>query len=128
LPRHTRHNRSRTKSLAYREHKKERLCKEQIWKIDVLTPDVLLPVTNADNTFGVLISIRSLAFQQTVQFLPDSIVYSDIFSFYNVLDVPNSKLFSEQKNYINGIENFWNLAKRHMRRFNGIPAVHFHLF
>ncbi|MFM8859830.1 MAG: IS1595 family transposase, partial [Methylocystis sp.] len=28
----------------------------------------------------------------------------------------------------NGIENFWNQAKRHLRRFNGIPREHFHLF
>ncbi len=28
----------------------------------------------------------------------------------------------------NGIENFWNQAKRHMRRFNGVPVSHFHLF
>jgi transposase len=30
--------------------------------------------------------------------------------------------------HINGIENFWNQAKRHLRRFNGIPAAHFPLF
>ena len=27
-----------------------------------------------------------------------------------------------------GIENFWNQAKRHMRRFNGIKADHFYWF
>ncbi|MBK2345311.1 transposase, partial [Francisella tularensis subsp. novicida] len=31
-------------------------------------------------------------------------------------------------NHINGIENFWNQAKRHLRKFNGIPREHFHLF
>ena len=30
--------------------------------------------------------------------------------------------------HINGIENFWNQAKRHLRRYNGIPRQHFHLF
>jgi transposase-like protein len=68
--------------------------------------------------------------------VPDSIVYSDTLSSYNVLDVSSfkhfrinhSKLFSNQKNHINGIENFWNQAKRHMRRFNGVPKDHFHLF
>ena len=68
--------------------------------------------------------------------VPDSIVYSDTFSAYNVLDVSSfkhfrinhSKLFSDHKNHINGIENFWNQTKRHMRRFNGIPAAHFHLY
>jgi transposase len=68
--------------------------------------------------------------------VPDSIIYSDTFRSYDVLDVSNfkhlrinhSELFSDHKNHINGIENFWNQAKRHMRRFNGIPATHFYLY
>ena len=68
--------------------------------------------------------------------VPDSIVYSDTLSSYNVLDVAafkhlrinHGKLFSEEKNHINGIENFWNQAKRHLRRFNGVPKTNFHLF
>jgi hypothetical protein len=28
-------------------------------------------------------------------------------------------------NNINGIKNFWNQAKRHMRKFNGVPKSHF---
>ena len=67
---------------------------------------------------------------------PDSIVYSDCWRGYNVLDVlefkhyriNHSKIFADQKNHINGIENFWSQAKRHMRKFNGIPAKHFELF
>jgi transposase len=67
---------------------------------------------------------------------PDSIVYSDCWRGYNVLDVSefkhyrinHSKLFAHEKNHINGIENFWSQAKRHMRKFNGIPAKHFPLF
>ena len=67
---------------------------------------------------------------------PDSIVYSDCWRGYNVLDVSefkhyrinHSKLFANKHNHINGIENFWNQAKRHMRKFNGIPAKHFSLF
>ncbi len=68
--------------------------------------------------------------------VPDSIVYSDGYHSYNVLDVSEfkhyrinpSKLFADKQNHINGIENFWNQSKRHMRRFNGIPAKHFSLF
>jgi len=67
---------------------------------------------------------------------PDSIVYSDCWRGYNVLDISefkhyrinHSKLFANEKNHINGIENFWNQAKRHMRKFNGIPAKQFELF
>ena len=68
--------------------------------------------------------------------VPDSIVYSDCWRGYNVLDVSDfkhyrinhSKLFADKMNHINGIENFWNQAKRHMRKFNGVPKEHFGLF
>ena len=68
--------------------------------------------------------------------IPDSIVYSDCWRGYNVLDVSDFKhfrinhslLFANKKNHINGIENFWNQAKRHMRKFNGVPNEHFGLF
>jgi len=68
--------------------------------------------------------------------VPDSIVYSDCWRGYNTLDVTDfkhyrinhSKLFADKKNHINGIENFWNQAKRHMRKFNGIPRQYFGLF
>lgn len=67
---------------------------------------------------------------------PDSIVYTDTFGAYNALDVSefhhlrinHSELFADHKNHINGIENFWNQAKRHMRRFNGIQSTNFYWF
>ena len=67
---------------------------------------------------------------------PDSIVYSASLPSYNALDISDfkhfrinhSKLFADKKNHINGIENFWNQAKRHMRQFNGVPKHHFNLF
>ena len=67
---------------------------------------------------------------------PDSIVYTDTFTSYNALDVAafehrrinHSRLFAEGRNHINGIENFWNQAKRHLRRFNGIKPGNFHWF
>ncbi len=69
--------------------------------------------------------------------LPDSVVYTDSFQVYDVLDVSefhhrrvnHSKVFvSEHGHHINGIENFWNQAKRHLRRFNGIPKDSFYWF
>ena len=67
---------------------------------------------------------------------PDSIVYTDHYRSYNVLDISefkhyrinHSKLFADKQNHIDGIENFWNQAKRHMRKFNGVPKSHFPLF
>ena len=35
--------------------------------------------------------------------------------------------FAEQKNHINGIENFWSLAKRVLRKYNGIERKSFTL-
>ena len=40
----------------------------------------------------------------------------------------HTQLFADKQNHINGIENFWNQAKRHMRKFNGVPKSHFPLF
>lgn len=68
--------------------------------------------------------------------VPDAIVYSDTLSSYNALDVAgfrhvrinHATLFAKGKNHINGIENFWNQAKRHLRKFNGVPKKHFPLF
>ncbi len=67
---------------------------------------------------------------------PDSVVYTDGHTVYNALDVSDfshykinhSKEFAPSHNHINGIENFWNQAKRHMRKYNGIPKQHFELF
>lgn len=67
---------------------------------------------------------------------PDSIVYTDTYPAYNALDVSefhhhrinHSHQFAEQTNHINRIENFWNQAKRHLRRFNGIKPEHFYWF
>ena len=70
------------------------------------------------------------------QVTPDSIVYTESFNSYNALDVSefkhlrinDSELFANGTNHINGIENFWNQAKHHLRKFNGVPREHFHLF
>lgn len=42
--------------------------------------------------------------------------------------INHSKVFADRQNHINGIENFWNQAKRHMRIFNGAVKVNFVLF
>jgi transposase len=72
--------------------------------------------------------------RQRVQ--PDSVVYTDSFPAYRILDVSefhhhrinHRESFGDGPNHINGIENFWNQAKRHLRRYNGIPKAHFYLF
>ena len=70
------------------------------------------------------------------QVTPDSIVYTDCYKGYDVLDVSgfihyrinHSKEFADRQNHINGIENFWNQAKRVLRKYNGIDRKSFPLF
>jgi len=65
--------------------------------------------------------------------MPDSIVYTDSLSSYDKLDVTgfihyrinHFKEFADRQNHINGIENFWNQAKRVLRKYNGIIGVEF---
>ena len=86
----------------------------------------------------VIPDVRSATLMRIMEqkIVPDSIVYTDSLQSYNVLDVSDfhhvrvnhSYLFAEGRNHINGIENFWNQAKRHLRKFNGIPREHFGLF
>ncbi|MDO5651832.1 MAG: IS1595 family transposase [Moraxella sp.] len=75
----------------------------------------------------------------TSKIKPDSVVYTDSYKSYNVLDmsdfkhfrVNHSKEFTDRlnsKNHINGIENFWSQAKRILRKYNGIDKKNFHLF
>ena len=67
---------------------------------------------------------------------PDSIVYTDHWHSYNALDVAgfshhrinHSSHFADGQNHINGIENFWNQAKRVLRKYNGIDRNAFPLF
>lgn len=71
--------------------------------------------------------------------IPDSVVYSDSWKAYDALDVSafhhervnHSETFvdgKERKNHINGMENFWSQAKRHLRKYNGIPRENFFLY
>jgi transposase len=65
-----------------------------------------------------------------------SVVYTDSYQSYNALDVSgfhhhrinHSEEFADKKNHINGIENFWNQAKRVLRKYNGIDRRSFPYF
>ena len=67
---------------------------------------------------------------------PDNIVSTDTFKGYNALGISvfhhhrinHLSRLTEQANHLNGIENFWNQAKRHLQRFNGIKPGHFYWF
>ena len=86
----------------------------------------IVPTAHTDNLLPII--------RQHVQ--PDSIVYTDAFGAYNALDVSDfhhlrinhSSRFADHDNHINGIENFWSQAKRHLRKFNGIKPENFYWF
>ena len=68
---------------------------------------------------------------------PASVVYSDGWSAYDTLSVEgyeheridhDAELVADGGRHINGIENFWSQAKRHLRKFNGVPKGSFPLF
>ena len=67
---------------------------------------------------------------------PDSVAHSDSWPGYDTLSVegyrhervnPDEGLVAAGGRPINGIENFWNQAKRHLRKFNGVPKESFPL-
>jgi len=86
----------------------------------------------------IVIDTKSITLMPLIakKIAPDSVVYTDYYRSYNALDVSefhherinHSKLFANGKNHINGIENFWNQAKRVLRKYNGIPKDSFPLF
>ena len=86
----------------------------------------VIPDTKAKTLMGIM----------QARIIPDSIVYTDTYRSYNVVDVSefkhyrinHSQRFVKKHKHINGIENFWNQAKRQMRKFNGVPREHFPLF
>ena len=67
---------------------------------------------------------------------PDAIVYSDTLNVGELLNalghrhqrVDHKERFVRGRTHIGGIKNFWAQAKRNLRKYNGIPRQHFHLF
>ena len=98
-----------------------------ILKREGLVHAVMIPDAKSATLIGII--------RERVQ--PDSIVYTDSFASYDVLDVAEfhhlrvnhkATFVDAQKIHINGIENFWNQSKRHLRKYNGIPRQNFHLY
>jgi transposase len=86
---------------------------------DTLLPIILQKVVRIRLSIPTLIppmtSSTSPKFHHVSEFHHHRIDHSDAY----VLD---------RHNHINGIENFWNQAKRTLSRYNGIPKAHFPLF
>ena len=49
-------------------------------------------------------------------------------SAFKYFRINHSELFANKQNHIDGIENFWDQAKRHMRKFKDVPKAQFGLY
>ena len=49
-------------------------------------------------------------------------------SAFKYFRINHSELFANKQKHIDGIENFWNQATRHMRKFNAVPSAQFGLY
>jgi transposase len=66
----------------------------------------------------------------------DAIVYADSHIGRGALDVSglrhqritDAKHSARGRPHIDNVESFWSQCKRHLRRYNGVPRPHFHLF
>ncbi len=67
---------------------------------------------------------------------PDALVYTSASHVSEALDrlgvrhrkVSKNDRFAPGPAHMNGIENFWNQARRHLRKYNGVPGHHLHLY
>jgi len=49
-------------------------------------------------------------------------------SVFKHFQINHSELLAYKQNHINGIDNFWNQTKRHMRKFNGVQKAQIGLY
>ena len=85
-------------------------------------------VPNSKRPPYCLLSVsRQILTVSFIQIVNKSYDMPDVSEFSRLL-INHSTHFAERQNHINGIENFWNQAKRHLRKLNGIPKEHFELY
>jgi len=95
-------------------------------------------IRRGDKVFTVMVSDTNQPHPplQRPRVRPDSIVYTETTGIPDAVDVselhharvPRRAHLAGGRANISGTENFWNQAKRHLRRYNGVPRQHFHLF
>jgi len=92
-------------------------------------------IKRGDKVITVMVGDRSGAPLQSPRVRPDSIVYAETPASSEALDVselhqrvPRRAHLTGGRANISSTENFWNQAKRHLRRYNGVPRQHLHLF
>jgi transposase len=87
---------------------------------------VMVPNTSEDTLLPIL----------RTRINPDALVYTSaagVSGALNRLGVRHRRVnqngrFAPGPAHVNGIENFWNQARRHLRKYNGIPSHHLHLY
>ena len=87
---------------------------------------VMVPNASADSLMPILRS----------RINPEALVYTSATQVSAALHrlgvrhrrVNHSDRFAPGPTHVNGLENFWNQARRHLRKYNGIPGHHLHLY
>ena len=87
---------------------------------------VMVPNTREDTLLPIL----------RTRVRPDTLVYTNatqVSAALKRLGVRHRKVdqddrFAPGPAHLNGIENFWNQARRHLSKYNGIPGHHLHLY
>jgi len=87
---------------------------------------VMVPNTRRDTLLPIL--------RTTID--PEAIVYTDAAGVSDALgllglhhrQVGHSDRFAPGPEHMNGMENFWNQARRHLRKYNGVPRHHLPLY
>jgi transposase len=106
---------------------------------DPLKVPVFALVKRGDKVLTVMVPERQGEAQPSIarsKVRPDSIVYTASAEAENELDVadlihqrvPRRAHYARGRANLSSTENFWNQAKRHLRRYNGVPRQHLHLF
>ena len=87
---------------------------------------VMVPNTQQDTLLPIL--------RTTID--AEAIVYTDAAGVSDALrllglrhrQVDHSDRFAPGPEHMNGMENFWNQSRRHLRKYNGVPRHHLHLY
>ncbi|MDW0713776.1 transposase [Mannheimia haemolytica] len=110
------------------QYKQNKLIEQFVAGVTARTASELVNV-NKNTAAYYFHRLRLLIYQHSphLEMFEGEIEVDDV-SEFNHFRINHSTHFAENQNHINGIENFGSQAKRHLRKFNGIPKVHFELY
>ncbi|MDW0851214.1 transposase [Mannheimia haemolytica] len=111
------------------QYKQNKLIEQFVAGVTARTASELVNV-NKNTAAYYFHRLRLLIYQHSphLEMFEGEIEVDESYFGFNHFRINHSTHFAENQNHINGIENFGSQAKRHLRKFNGIPKVHFELY